>query len=255
MAIAAPKLDQLYSLVGNSGCGVLLTDSDGLVLDQRCSDADAPVFQSWGLWQGALWSEAAEGTNGIGTCLTENRHVIIHRDDHFFARNTGMSCIDSPIYGASGEIIGALDVSSARADQTQNLNRLIASTVAQTARQIEADNFRASFPDARIVVADRDSSNGTTLLAVDQDDIVIGATRDARRTFNLGYSKDLRPQPASDLLGQDMQARGFEKGERAAVIRALARADGNVSQAARALGVGRATLYRHLKRLNIENLD
>jgi transcriptional regulator of acetoin/glycerol metabolism len=35
------------------------------------------------------------------------------------------------------------------------------------------------------------------------------------------------------------------------VIRALARADNNVSQAARQLGIGRATLYRHINRLGL----
>lgn len=90
MMVVAPRMDQLYGLVGNSGCSVMLTDADGVVLDQRCSDADAPLFQQWGLWSGAIWSEEAEGTNGIGTCLAEIRQVIIHRDEHFLSRNTAM---------------------------------------------------------------------------------------------------------------------------------------------------------------------
>lgn len=251
LQVAAPKLDQLFGLVGNSGCAVLLTDAGGVVLDQRCADGDAEVFKSWGLWQGADWSEAAEGTNGIGTCIAENRRLIIHRDEHFLARNTGMSCMDAPIYGADGTIVAALDVSSARADQTEAFNRLIAATVAQTARQIEADNFRASFPGARIIFADSDDSDAAMLLAVDQDDIVVGATRGARKAFGLGSSGPLAPLPASDIFGRGDGPSGFEKAERAAVIRALTRAGGNVSQAARALGVGRATLYRRMNRLGI----
>ncbi|MCR8547562.1 GAF domain-containing protein [Salipiger sp. P9] len=251
MLVAGPKLDQLFGLVGSSGCGVLLTDSDGLVLDQRCGDADAAVFRDWGLWPGADWSEAREGTNGIGTCLAEQRRVTIHRDDHFFARNIGMSCMDAPIFGPDGAIVGALDVSSARADQTEGFNRLIAATVAQTARAIEADFFRASFPEARIVVGDGDEADASVLVAVDRDDLVIGATRGARRAFHLEAKGALKPRPASDLFGRDEGPSGFEKAERAAVVRALTRADGNVSQAARALGIGRATLYRRMKRLGL----
>ena len=251
MTIAGPKLDKLFALVGNSGCGVLLTDATGLVLDHRCSDVDAKVFQSWGLWPGADWSEAAEGTNGIGTCLAESRQVTIHRDEHFFARNIGMSCMDAPIYGADGGLLAALDVSSARADQTEAFNRLIAATVAQTARQIEADNFRVAFPKARIVVADSDDAEAAVLLAVDGDDIVVGASRAARKAFGLGLGSAFAPCPASDLFGREDSVTGFERAERAAVIRALTRAGGNVSEAARALGVGRATLYRRMKRLGI----
>lgn len=251
MAVAAPKLDRLFELVGSSGCGVALTDSDGMIIDHRFSDADAPVFENWGLGLGADWSERAEGTNGIGTCLTEQRSVIIHRNEHFLARNTGMSCIDAPIYGAEGEIVAALDVSSARADQTQAINGMIAAMVAQTARAIEADHFRAKFARARIIVANHDDTDTAVLLAVDRDDVVIGATRGARKAFGLDMQGPLAPMPAVDLLGQDDGPSGFEKAERAAVVRALVRANDNVSDAARSLGVSRATLYRRMKRLDL----
>lgn len=248
---AAAKLDALYQLVGASGCGVLLTDAEGVILDLRVADGDRGAFDAWGLAPGSDWSEASEGTNGIGTCIAEARHVTIHRDEHFLARNTAMSCMDAPIFGPEGDLIGALDVSSARADQTEAFNRLIAAMVAQTARQVEADIFRASFPKARIIFAGSDGAEAANLLAVDQDDIVIGATRGARKAFGLGASGPIQPRPASDLFGRGDGPTGFEKAERAAVMRALARADGNVSGAARALGVGRATLYRRMKRLGI----
>ncbi len=252
MTVAGPRLDQLYSLVGTSGCAVLLTDADGVVLDQRISESDAPVFAQWGLATGADWSEAREGTNGIGTCLTEQRRVIIHRDEHFYARNTAMSCIDAPIHGPDGQIVGALDVSSARVDQTEGFNRLIAAQVAQTARSIEEAHFRAAFTNARIVVAESDDAEAATLLAIDNHDLVVGATREARRVFGLHATGTLAPRPAADILGREDGPTGFEKAERAAVIRALARAEGNVSQAARQLGIGRATLYRRLKRLGLD---
>ena len=33
---------------------------------------------------GHRWSEESVGTNGIGTCLVEQRALTIHRDQHFF---------------------------------------------------------------------------------------------------------------------------------------------------------------------------
>lgn len=253
--VAAPQIDQLYNLVCLSGCNVLLTDAEGVVLDQRVNDADAAQFREWGLWQGVDWSEAVQGTNGIGTCLVEERQVTIHRDEHFHTRNTAMSCMDAPIWGPDGRLLAALDVSSARADQTERYNRLISAQVIQTARAIEAIFFRASFPDARIVVASGDGIAGentgaATLLAVDKDDLAIGATRAARRALGLEREGAIRPRPAADLLGRDDELSGFDKAERAAVVRALARTGGNVSAAARALGIGRATMYRRMARLD-----
>lgn len=252
IAIARPQLDHLFQLVCPTGCNVLMTDATGIVLEQRVNDADAATFRDWGLWSGADWSEQAEGTNGIGTCLAEGRQVTIHRDEHFYARNTGLSCMDAPIWGPDGRLIAALDVSSARSDQTERWNGLISAQVAQSARQIEAAFFRASFPGARIVTAPgQGAEDAALLIAVDRDDLAIGANRAARRAFGLEREGRLRPRPAADMLGRDDEATGFEKAERAAVIRALARAEGNVSAAARALGVGRATLYRRMQRLGI----
>ncbi len=255
MMIAAPRIDQLFRLVGNSGCCVLLSDSDGVVLDQRCSDADASIFRRWGLWSGANWSEAAEGTNGIGTCLIEGREVTIHRGEHFLSRNIAMSCMDAPIYGPNGQILAALDVSSCRADQTEAFSRLIAATVSQTARQIEIDHFKASYPAARIIMASGERAEDGVLLAVDEDDLVIGATRAARRAFGLGSEPVIKPQPASDILGRSDRLNSLDRAERAAVNRALARVGGNVSAAARALGIGRATMYRRMKQLGLNEND
>lgn len=251
--VAAPQLDQLYNLVCLSGCSVLLTNAEGVVLDQRVSDADAEQFRDWGLWQGTDWSEAAQGTNGIGTCLVEGRRVTIHRDEHFYTRNIEMSCMDAPIWGPDGRLLAALDVSSARADQTERYNRLLLAQVSQAAKAIEAIFFRASFPDARIVIASDDHADVAALLAVDKDDLAIGATRAARKALGLEPVGAIRPRPAVDLLGRGDDLTGFDKADRAAVTRALARANGNVSAAARSLGISRATMYRRLTRLGMNS--
>ena len=131
VAAAAPILDGLFRAVGGVGCCVLLADRDGVPLERRGSRGDDPTFADWGLWTGALWSEAAQGTNGIGTCLAEGRAVTIHRDQHFLARNTALSCMTAPIFDHEGSLAGALDVSSARAELTEALAALIAHSVAE----------------------------------------------------------------------------------------------------------------------------
>ena len=253
IAVARPQLDQLFQLVCPTGCNLLLTDAQGIVLEHRVSQGDAATFRGWGLWRGMDWSEEVQGTNGIGTCLAEGRQVTIHREDHFYARNTRISCIDAPIWGPDGRIIGALDVSSARHDNSPQWNALIAAQVAQTARMIEADLFRAAFPKARIIVAPQmDRSENPLLLAVDRDDLMIGANRAARRAFGLEKEGRLRPLPAADLLAQDDADPDLGQAGRRIVVSALMREKGNVSAAARVLGISRATLYRRIRHLGLD---
>ncbi len=248
---AQASLDHLFQAVGSTGCCVLFTNRHGVPVDRRGVASDNDTFHRWGLWTGAVWSEEAEGTNGIGTCLAEERALTIHRDQHFQARNTALSCTVAPIYDHQGRLAAALDVSSCRADLTEAFVGLIAVAVADAARRIEAENFRRAFPKARVVVAGDPGRSGG-LLAVDRDDLVVGATRAARLAYGLTDARLAQPLPADTLLRPDEDsAEDLHDLERSGLLRALARTSGNVSAAAKALGVSRATLHRKLARLGL----
>lgn len=246
---AQASLDRLYQAVGGVGCCVLLADRGGIPVDRRGAAADDATFRDWGLWSGAVWSEAVEGTNGIGTCIVEQRPLTIHRDQHFHARNTGLSCTTAPIFDHEGRLAAALDVSSCRADLTEAFVGLITVAVQDAARRIENEAFRLAFPGARVLIAPGSEKAGGGLVAVDADDLVIGADRAARLALGLTAERLARPLPVADLIGG---APGdLDTAERGVLQRALARSGGNASAAARSLGIGRATLYRKLDRLGL----
>ncbi|MFD9898737.1 helix-turn-helix domain-containing protein [Mesorhizobium sp. NPDC059025] len=249
---AQASLDRLYLAVGGVGCCVLLADTNGIPVDRRGASGDDRTFETWGLWTGTVWSEDAEGTNGIGTCIVEQRTLTIHADQHFLDRNTGLSCTTAPIFDHEGNLAAALDVSSCRADLTEGFAGLISMAVADAARRIEADHFRQMFPEARILLAPAQDKHAGGLLAIDRDDLVIGATRAARMSLGLTSDQLAKPLPAGDLLGKRELGGGeLREAERAVLQRALARSDGNVAAAARLLGVSRATLHRKLNRLEM----
>lgn len=250
---AQGALDRLFLAVGDTGCCVLLTNAQGVPVDRRGAEADDETFHRWGLWEGAVWSEAVEGTNGIGTCLAEGRALTIHRDQHFHTRNIGLSCSTAPIHDHRGRLAGALDVSSARADLTDGFVALVAAAVADAARAIESKAFRQAFPEARIVLAGEPERGASALLAVDRHDLVVGATRAARLALQIDDARIAAELPAIDVLApcRDTAEAEMVEAERGVIRRALARSGGNVSAAARGLGVSRATLHRKLNRLGL----
>lgn len=256
LSLAQSTLDRLFQAVGGVGCSVLLADGGGLVVDRRGAVADNATFEASGLWTGAVWSERFEGTNGIGTCIFEKRPVIIDRDQHFFTRNSRLFCTTAPIFDEHGELVAALDVSSCRADLTEGFAHLIATAVADAARVIEAENFRRAFPNARILLTPQSERAINSLLAVDRDDLVVGATRAARRALGLGPAALARPVPAADVIGEARAASDdVVMAERAVLHRALVRSNGNVSKAAKDLNMSRATLHRRLKQLGLHSRD
>ncbi|MEX3007728.1 GAF domain-containing protein [Hoeflea sp. TYP-13] len=251
LSLAQPALDRLFCALGDSGCCVIMTDADGVVCDIRCKPGDQEEFTAVGLHRGGVWREETEGTNGIGTCLAEKQPVIVHRSQHFHTRNTEMSCIDAPIFDHRGRLIAALDVSTCRSDHTESNARIMAMVVNDAARHIEAQLFHAAYSEARIVVAEAGLKSGPVLLAIDQDDLIVGATRAARKLFKLRDGWSSTPRPANDVLVGRRQRSDISTAIRGEVQRALARSKGNISEAAKDLGIGRATMYRRLKSLGL----
>ena len=244
---ARPTLERLFQVVGGFGASVILASEEGIPFERLVKASEDRDFQDAGLSAGSDWSESAAGTNGIGTCLAEGRAVVIHRDQHYLAANTSLTCASAPIWDAAGDLIAVLDVSTVRSDIAEGFAGLLSHSVHEAARRIEADLFHASFPGARMVLVPGVDRGTGALLAVDADELVIGATRMARQ--HLGLSGDLgkNPVPAADLLGIASHLRP-EDGERAVIARAIARTGGNISAAARALGISRATLHRKMGR-------
>jgi len=252
--VSNPKLDQLYLAVGDVGCSVVLADINGVVIARRGAQEDDKTFDKWGLWTGAIWSEESEGTNGIGTCIIEKRALTIHKDQHFYSKNTGLSCTAAPIFDHNANLMGVIDVSSCRADLTANFSQLISVAVIDTARRIETDHFTQSFPDAQIILAptpqESNATNGAALIAVNRDDLVIGATRSARDVYGLNDDDLNSPLPLSTLQGKAVNlARDYAQSENRIIQQSLAKSGGNISAAAREMGISRATLHRKLKKI------
>ncbi len=251
---SAPNLDQLYLAVKDMDCSVILADRNGVAISRRCAGRNDDIFNDGGLCAGAVWSEESEGTNGVGTCIVEHRPLTIHASEHFHTKNTALTCTAAPIFDHHGNLMAVVDVSSCFTDLTEGLSRLISMAVINTARQIETDHFRARFTGACIVLASRaelDTTKGAALIAVDQDDLVIGATRYARSLYGLNDTELATPKPLSSLQGHQVdQAYEYANAEHRIIQQAMANTGGNVSAAARELRISRATLHRKLKKFS-----
>lgn len=182
---ARPELDRLHRIVRHAGYVTLLCDTEGVMVDERGGEERSAELRYWGIWVGGVWSEAAEGTNGIGTCIADRRAVTVHQTQHFRSRHIGLSCSGAPVFDADARLAAVLDVSAMDPKLSAQAHALTLPLVVDCARQIEERLFRERFSRAWVVaIAPREDMSGA-LLAIDNGHRVIGADRFARQQFAL----------------------------------------------------------------------
>ena len=183
---AQEELDRLYAIVGPQQYVVLLCNRDGVAIHHRGNESLADTYKDRGIWLGAVVSEQMEGTNGIGTCITDQRATMVHRDQHFRTRHIDLSCAGAPIFDPLGRLAGVLDTSSMNPQTTEQSLSLAMAATKLSARGIEERIFREYFRHAwNLAAAPCGGSEVALLLAVDNDHRILGADHIARRIFGL----------------------------------------------------------------------
>lgn len=280
---AAPVIEAtLARAMRDSGYFALLTDADGVVVDvhgplpagDRHVQAIARV--------GVDLSEHAVGTTAIGSALAERTPVWLHRGEHFFEDTAVYSCAGAPLFGPDGACIGMLDLTGVLAPERRALKHL----VAVAARRIE-NALVAAGPHALLLRltwpghVPGDDDDG--LLALDREGAIVAANRTAADMLDLRapwpHVGDVLALPVGELFDAARLHRGpweiptwsglrlmvlahppsqgatagaaaavpLRSRETALIRQAVAEAGGNVAEAARRLGISRATVYRKLR--------
>jgi DNA-binding CsgD family transcriptional regulator len=184
VGVAAEENDRLFAAVGKVGYALLFTAADGVVVDVRGEPARIQQFKHWGIWQGGVWAESVEGTNGIGTCIAEKAPVTVHCSHHFRARHATLSCCGAPVFDPNQNLVAVVDVSSYEPQLSEHSHALAFALTVEAARSIEERLFRHVHRRAWILAAIAPTRTQPILLAIDEERVV-GADRHARATLDI----------------------------------------------------------------------
>ncbi|MGR7026963.1 GAF domain-containing protein [Geodermatophilus sp. URMC 62] len=113
LSLVVDELRQvLVSVADASHFLVVVTDADGVVLWREGAAATRLRADRLGFAEGATWTEAAVGTNAIGTALAEAAPVQLFSAEHFEQAQHPWYCSAAPIHSpVTGELLGVVDVS------------------------------------------------------------------------------------------------------------------------------------------------
>lgn len=206
--VASAEIDWLYDHIAMSGCALMLTDAGGIVLYEKADPTILETFRTAGLHLGADWSESRQGTNGMGTCIAENRPIIVHRDEHFRAVHIGLSCTAAPIHDPDGSLVAVLDASTLNPQGTRDNQTHVMALVHLSAKLIEKCLFLRHFQRGSVlrfharpefVNLQHDGA-----LALASDATVIAADEMAMRLLGVGQRSELIGRRVDEIF--DMRA-------------------------------------------------
>ena len=190
--IVRAEMRRLFGQIAPSHYLLLFTDADGLILERMCEPGHEELLHRVDLAPGFIWDERHEGTNGPGTCLHDRRPRLVHRAEHFFARNVRMTCSAAPLWGPNGQLLGALDTSHFDCPDSRESQVPTLALVSTSTRIVEQSYFTGSFKDCWIVrfhdQTDLVNQLHAAMLAVDENGRVRAADSTAPARLGLdGY--------------------------------------------------------------------
>jgi hypothetical protein len=102
----------ISSVADESQFLLVITDADGVILWRQGAAGTKLRADRLGFVDGALWTEAAVGTNAIGTAIAEAAPVQLFSAEHFEQPQHPWYCTAAPIHDPrTGELLGIVDVS------------------------------------------------------------------------------------------------------------------------------------------------
>ncbi|PEJ08352.1 sigma-54-dependent Fis family transcriptional regulator [Bacillus wiedmannii] len=109
--IAIPQLQNMRKTIDELQMMALLIDPDGYVLSLSGNQQTLKRAKHINFIEGVKWTEAAVGTNAIGTALQIEEAIMISGTEHYSVASHSWSCAAAPIHNDDGKLIGVLDFS------------------------------------------------------------------------------------------------------------------------------------------------
>jgi sigma-54 dependent transcriptional regulator, acetoin dehydrogenase operon transcriptional activator AcoR len=221
LAIARIEMEALGKLIKHSEYSIMLTDRDGVILSYLGDTGFSATARRCGFREGVMWSEREMGTNGMGTCLTARRPVVIHRTDHFLEQNTALTCSAAPIFDMRGELLAALDISGASSNPQSHTLAL----VELAAQNVENRTLLSACKEFHLVrfhrCAEFVSTPGEGVLAFDDQGLVRGVNRAALKLLGHRDHAAVCGQRVDQVLDTSLAALMRLTGQRSYAAEAL----------------------------------
>ncbi len=172
MRAARPVMRHLSDFLADSGYVIVLSDADGCLLEVIGDAGVRRRLARIDFVPGGDWSEAAAGTNALGTAIADGHVVHLLGAEHYCAGWQDLTCTAAPIrHPLSGEIMGILDITG----NYRLIRPFLSSFIAAMALQVQQEmrslltSTRKGKFQAKVQTAPCSSFSGTSTFAMNAD--------------------------------------------------------------------------------------
>jgi len=201
---AKPLLEKLGKAIVNTGYFVILTNQHGVVVDVNGpidrSDRRADLITRIG----TDLSEQRVGTTAIGTALSEQQPVWLHRGEHFFSNTAVYSCAGAPVFGPQGGCVGMLDLTGIDTVERPELGHLVTQVAGKIGNALvlaQSHNvmLRLNWPGNAL------GGDADGIVCLDADGWITGANTVARQMVSDLHMTANKPVHAEEVFGLPLQ--------------------------------------------------
>jgi transcriptional regulator of acetoin/glycerol metabolism len=200
-SLLAPMADELSarSLVA------IVADPDGVILLARGGGELLGEAARVRLVEGSSWSEAARGTNAIGTAIVERRRVAVVGRAHYEARNHGLFCYATPILDAYGELVAVLDVTGAAPEDSAAVGIAVQAAGSALERALRLRAYAAATAGGYAVIERMLHRSAAAALLIEAGGAVVAMNGAARAALGIAAT-DTRALTVERVFGTTAEA-------------------------------------------------
>lgn len=284
-AVVGQEIDGIWDSFGGENWAVYCTNADGLII--RARHGSNPVSRAFALHVGRRIKESDIGTTAPACAFFERRPVTLMGAEHYLHEFAHLFCSAAPLWGPWGKLVGVLNITGSEEFKSRLVekklwtaaikieNRLFIQTHEQVGNSIFKIHYDADFIDTHLA----------GLVAINAYGDILSATRNALEMlehidpfgqrcnvtdvfhgeFVIANAYCLKSSLSNGIVFYTKSHRANESGPLTHMapipesgslrdlsvvhmLETLRSTGGNVSKAAKALGISRTTLYRALNK-------
>ncbi len=194
----------IRSIAQEAGFCVMISDADGVVVEEFSDSNAAKSLSQKGLKCGTVWGEEHSGTNAISMAILSGKTHTISGDDHFLNSFKPFTCTAAPFLDHKNEVLGTVDLSGIDT-QNRELLAFVRFAISHLTAGMQAEVFLQHYTSSLIIeLNDGFSSKANALVAIASGGDIEGITKTASDILDKQSQQSQIGRPLADYMNANV---------------------------------------------------